>query len=78
MLTAARAKQPVCADYPHGAGIFAAPTIVEKDICETYQVSVVGRTEEVRERFYAITIERRIKHPVAMAISEHARSQLFG
>lgn len=62
----------------HGAGIFAAPTIVEKDIRETYQVSVVGRTEDVRERFYAITIERRIKHPVAVAISEHARGQLFG
>ena len=62
----------------HGSGIFAAPSIVEKEIRETYQVSVIGRTEEVKERFYLITIERRIKHPAAVAISEYARERLFG
>jgi LysR family transcriptional activator of nhaA len=62
----------------YGAGIFPAPTIVDKEICDTYGVRVVGRTDEVRERFYAITIERRIKHPAARAISEFAREQLFG
>ena len=62
----------------HGAGIFAAPTIVEEDICATYGVRVVGRTEEVTERFYAITVERRIKHPAALAITEFARDELFG
>ena len=61
----------------HGAGIFAAPTIVEKDIRDTYQVNVVGRTDEVTERFYAITVERRMKHPAAVAISEYARHELF-
>ncbi len=62
----------------YGGGIFPAPTIVEDEICATYGVHVVGRTEEVRERFYAITVERRIKHPAARAISEFARKQLFG
>ena len=54
------------------------PTVVEKDIRETFGVQVVGRTEEVREEFYAITVERRIKHPAAIAISEYAKHQLFG
>ena len=62
----------------HGAGIFPAPTIVEDEIRDTYGVRVVGRTDEVKERFYAITIERKMKHPAAVAISEFARSQLFG
>ena len=62
----------------YGAGIFPAPTVVSKEICDTYGVRVVGQTEDVRERFYAITIERRIKHPAARAISDHARQQLFG
>ena len=61
----------------HGAGVFAAPRIVEREIRETYNVAVVGRTEDVRERFYAITVERRINHPAAVVISEHARKQLF-
>ncbi len=62
----------------YGAGIFPAPSIVEKEIRETYGSRVVGRTDEVKERFYAITVERRIKHPAAVAISEFARGQLFG
>jgi len=61
-----------------GAGIFPAATVVEKEICDAYGVRVVGRTEDVRERFYAITIERRLKHPAALAISAFARDQLFG
>ena len=44
---------------------------------ETRTVSVVGRTSEVKERFYAISVERRITHPAVRAISEAARSKLF-
>jgi LysR family transcriptional activator of nhaA len=61
----------------HGAGVFPAPTIIEADIVQTYGVDVVGSTDEVRERFYAITVERRIKHPAVAAISEAARGTLF-
>lgn len=62
----------------NGAGIFVAPTVVDQQIREAYDVTVVGRTEEVTGRYYAITVERRIKHPAAMAISDYARNQLFG
>jgi LysR family transcriptional regulator, transcriptional activator of nhaA len=61
-----------------GEGVFPAPTVIEREIRAHYSVVVVGRAEELRERFYAITVERRIKHPAVMRISEGARSKLFG
>jgi LysR family transcriptional activator of nhaA len=57
----------------HGTGIFAAPIVVADEIRKTHGVHLVGRTDEVREEFYAITVERRIKHPAIAAIAEAAR-----
>lgn len=61
-----------------GAGVFAGPTAIEAEIRKHYQVAVVGRTDEVSESFYAISVERRLKHPAVAAICEAARGQLFG
>jgi len=60
-----------------GFGMFAAPTVVEREVVEQYGVRVVGRLDGVRERFYAISIERRLKHPGVVAISAGAREDLF-
>ena len=60
-----------------GEGLFAAPTAIEEQVAEQYSVRPVGRIEEVRERFYAISVERRLKHPAVVAISDAARNQLF-
>ncbi len=60
-----------------GAGLFAAPSVIEKEICKMYGMSVIGRTDKVTEHFYAISPERRIKHPAVALISEIARSDLF-
>jgi LysR family transcriptional activator of nhaA len=60
-----------------GAGIFTSPSAVEEDVVAKYGVSVIGRTEEIKERFYAISAERRIKHPAVSAITEAARTGLF-
>ena len=38
---------------------------------------MVGRTLALKERFYAISIERRLKHPATIAISRAAREELF-
>ena len=57
----------------HGTGIFAAPIVVADEIRETHGVQLVGSTEDVREEFYAITVERRITHPAVAAIAEAAR-----
>ncbi len=60
-----------------GAGIFTSPTAVEGDVLDKYAVRVVGRCEEVKERFFAISAERRIKHPAVSTITESARFDLF-
>lgn len=60
-----------------GEGFFPAPAIIEKEIGQRYQVERVGTVGDIRERFYAITVERRIKNPAVAAISEAARLRVF-
>jgi LysR family transcriptional regulator, transcriptional activator of nhaA len=60
-----------------GAGLFAMPAAIEAEVRRQYRVRVVGRLESVRQRFYAITVERKLRNPAVIAISERARS-LFG
>lgn len=61
----------------NGAGVFPGPSAVEAQISREQEVTVVGRTNEVIERFYAITAERRVKPPALSAIIESARAQVF-
>ncbi|REJ68245.1 MAG: transcriptional activator NhaR [Planctomycetota bacterium] len=61
-----------------GEGLFVSPSAVEKEVKRQYAVQAVGRIAEVTERFYAISIERRLKHPAVLAISKAAKSTLFG
>ena len=51
-------------------GVFAAPAVIEAEILRHYRVRVVGRAEAVRQQFYAISVERKIKHPAVVAICE--------
>ena len=60
-----------------GCGVFTSPTAVEQDVVDKYGVEVIGRTEEITERFYLISPERRIKNPAVTAITETARNDLF-
>ncbi len=60
-----------------GAGLFAAPDVIERDVRRQYGVRVIGRLGSVRERFYAISVERKVKHPAVVAITEAAREKLF-
>jgi LysR family transcriptional activator of nhaA len=60
-----------------GMGLFVAPSVVEEEVCAQYGVRVVGRLDDVRERFYAISVERRIKHPAVVAIASAARDETF-
>jgi LysR family transcriptional activator of nhaA len=61
-----------------GLGVFAAPSVVEAEIRRAYGVRTVGRLDAVRERFYAVSAERRLEHPGVVAVSEGARRGLFG
>jgi len=60
-----------------GAGLFAAPSAIEKEVREHYRVSAIGRLDSVIERFYAISVERKLKHPAVVTISDAARDKLF-
>lgn len=60
-----------------GLGLFFAPSTVELDIQQQYTVDVVGRVNSIHERFYAITAQRKLKHPAVTAILAHARERLF-
>ena len=55
-----------------GAGLFVAPTVLEKEVTRQFGVTVVGRLDSVRERYFAISVERRLKHPAVIAISNAA------
>jgi LysR family transcriptional activator of nhaA len=59
-------------------GVFAAPTVIESELVRHGRVKVVGRVADLHERFYAISAERRLKHPAVLAVSEAARRDLFG
>jgi LysR family transcriptional activator of nhaA len=61
----------------HGLGLFAAPTVVRKEICRRYKVAWVGELDRVSEKFYAISIERRISHPAVRLIADQAKRRLF-
>jgi LysR family transcriptional activator of nhaA len=61
-----------------GAGVFGVSDVIADEVCQQHGVQVVARLPEIRERFYAISIERRLKHPAVVAISELARTKMFG
>lgn len=61
----------------HGMGLFPASSAVAAEVRAQYGVEALGRAEGVRERFYAISAERRLKNPAVVAISETARQELF-
>ncbi|MBA4066599.1 MAG: transcriptional activator NhaR [Isosphaera sp.] len=59
-----------------GEGVFAVPAAAERDVRRHYGVRRVGRAAGLRERFYAVSVERKLKHPAVVAISEQARRSL--
>lgn len=60
-----------------GAGMFPAPSVLAKQFRKQGKLRLVGHAEAVRNRFYAISVERKLKHPAVVAICETARHHLF-
>lgn len=58
-----------------GSGVFPAPTSIEADLEREMGLRVVGRARDVREQFYAITLEQEPKHPAVVAICGGARRE---
>lgn len=60
-----------------GAGLFPVPSVIETEAGRQYRARPVGIADGVVERFYAISAERKIKHPAIAAICTTARTELF-
>ena len=60
-----------------GVGVFIAPAAIEEAIIEQLGVAEIGRVSELRGRYFAISTERRIKHPAVAMITAAARNDLF-
>lgn len=60
-----------------GVGLFVAPSGVEEEICHQFGVRVVGRIESIRERFYLLALESRLRNPAIAAVLESARSGIW-
>lgn len=60
-----------------GIGVFVAPSAIADEVRRQYGVVSIGSTDAVTERFYAISVERRLTHPAVVAISFAARKELF-
>ncbi|MDO9582062.1 MAG: LysR family transcriptional regulator [Desulfomicrobium sp.] len=60
-----------------GLGLFPAPSVMKEEVRRLYNVDLVGEAEDVDVRYFAISAERRLTHPAVMAVSEHARQNLF-
>ena len=60
-----------------GVGIFAVPSAIEDEVERQYAVRQVGTADGVVERFYAISVERKVRHPAIAAICTSARTELF-
>jgi LysR family transcriptional activator of nhaA len=60
-----------------GIGLFPAPSPIAGEVCRQHGVRSLGTIESVRQTFYAITVDRKLKHPAVIAICEAARRKLF-
>lgn len=60
-----------------GEGLFPGTLAIADEICRQYEVELAGELEGVVEHFYAISVERRIRHPAVLAISSSAKSTIF-
>lgn len=60
-----------------GEGIFPVPTAIQENVKKQYGAWLVGRLPEVVNMFYAISVQKRVQHEVAVNILKHARNKLF-
>jgi LysR family transcriptional activator of nhaA len=60
-----------------GLGVFFMPTSIAQEVCFNFNVEIVGKVETLKQTFYAITAERKVKHPAVAAICDTARTLLF-
>ncbi len=60
-----------------GVGIFFMPSIISDEVCRNFNVRPIGEIDALQQKFYAISTERKVKHPAVTAIYEQAKNSLF-
>ena len=60
-----------------GNGLFPAPTSISDEIEHMYHSVNVGSVDTLKEDYYAISPERKVRHPAVLQITESARTRLF-
>jgi LysR family transcriptional activator of nhaA len=60
-----------------GAGVFAAPEATAQEVIRQYRVRRLGPAEGVKERLYAVSVERRLRNPAVQALREAAKAWAF-
>lgn len=56
----------------HGHGFFAAPDVIADAIEHQYGVEAIGTADGLEERFYAVSMERKLRHPAVARIKRSA------
>ena len=59
-----------------GYGCFFAPSIIEKFILDQFSVDLIGRTDEIKDQFYAVTPARKTVHPAVELVIKSAKQGL--
>jgi LysR family transcriptional activator of nhaA len=54
-----------------------APDAIHAEVARQYGAKRLGPAEGVRERIYALSLERRLRHPAVVAISAAAKARVF-
>lgn len=57
--------------------LFAAPTLMSDQVASLYGAAPVGEIPAVQERFYAISLERKVRHPAVKTLLETSQEQIF-
>jgi LysR family transcriptional activator of nhaA len=60
-----------------GLGAFAVPSAIENSVKEQFDVQVAGRIAEITERFYAVTVDRKLRSPAVVKVTESAKREIF-
>lgn len=60
-----------------GRGFVPAPAVLEGEMARQYSLHPAGEVPGVTERIFAISVERRLKHPAVLAIQQAAVEEIF-
>ncbi|MEM7704095.1 MAG: transcriptional activator NhaR [Pseudomonadota bacterium] len=61
-----------------GKGLFPAPAVIAQEVTQMYRCELLGLIDGITESYYAISPERKLKHPAVTAITRMARDELLG